>query len=343
MTHEKGVTQTGGYQMKKILLSAAVTALLGTGAAYAECGDVSLSVFSWQSAEAMSYVDQMILANGYGCTVTPVAGDTVPTITAMVEKGQPDISSEATPSLLGDVAKNGMAENRIMQIGVAISDGAQSGWYIPQYVADAHPDIKTVEDAMAHPELFPAPEDPSKGGVIQGPEGWGDTVVTAQLYKALDGDSKGFELVPSGSAAALDGAITKAYEQKQGFIAAYWAPTSLLVKYPMFRLEGAHDDAEWTRCTTVQDCPDPKVNYWKPNEMVTLASADFAAKADPAVLEYLGKRSWTQAEVGQVMLWMTDNQANGEDAAKWFIQTMPEVWTKWVPADVAEKVAAAAK
>ena len=43
------------------------------------------------------------------------------------------------------------------------------------------------------------------------------------------------------------------------------------------------------------------------------------------------------------MLWMTDNQANGADGAKWFIKNMPDVWAKWVPADVAEKVKAAAE
>lgn len=327
--------------MKKFLLSTAA-AVLSAGAAQAECGDLNLAAFSWQSSEAMTYVDQFIMNSGYGCNATVVAGDTVPTITSLIEKGQPDVISEATPSLLGDVYTKGAEEGRVKQIGTAISDGQVSGWYIPQYVADAHPEIKTVEDAVAHPELFPAPEDASKGGVIQGPQGWGDTVVTAQLYKALDLDNHGFMLVPSGSAAALDGAIAKAYEQKQGFIAAYWAPTSLLVKYPMVRLQMAHDDAEWARCTSVQDCPDPKPNYWKEAEMVTLASADFAAKADPAVLDYIGKRSWTQAEVSQVMGWMTDNQANGEDGAKWFLNNMPDVWTKWVPADVAEKVKAAA-
>ncbi|AZO74416.1 MAG: ABC transporter substrate-binding protein [Mesorhizobium sp.] len=329
--------------MRKILFPAvALGALLSAGAAQAACGDVTLAVFSWQSAEAMSNVDQFILKNGYGCNATTVAGDTVPTITAMIEKGQPDISSESTPSLLGDVYKKGAAEGRISQIGTAISDGQVSGWYIPKYVADAHPDIKTVDDAMKHPELFPAPEDPSKGGVIQGPQGWGDTVVTAQLYKAIDGDKKGFTLVPTGSAAALDGVISKAYEQKQGLLAQYWAPTSLLVKYPMVRLEMAHDDAEWARCTSKQDCPDPKPNYWKPAEMVTLASSKFLARDDVGpVKDYLAKRSWTQAEVGKVMLWMTDNQANGEDGAKWFIKKMPDVWTKWVPADVAEKVKAA--
>jgi glycine betaine/proline transport system substrate-binding protein len=41
------------------------------------------------------------------------------------------------------------------------------------------------------------------------------------------------------------------------------------------------------------------------------------------------------------MLWMTENQASGEDGAKWFLKTMPDLWTKWVPADVAKKVQAA--
>ena len=324
--------------MRKFLFSAvAAGALLSGGAAHAACGDISLAVFSWQSAEAMSYVDQFILKNGYGCNATTVAGDTVPTITAMVEKGQPDISPESTPSLLGEVYTKGAEEDRISQIGTAISDGQVSGWYIPKYVADAHPDIKTVDDAMKHPELFPSPEDPSKGAVIQGPQGWGDTVVTAQLFKGLNNPN--FVMVPTGSAAALDGVIAKAYEQKQGMIAQYWSPTSLLVKYPMVRLEMAHDAAEWARCTSKQDCPDPKPNYWKQAEMVTLASDKFTKRDDVAdVKKYFATRSWTQAEVSKVMLWMTDNQANGEEGAKWFIKNMPDVWTKWVPADVAEKV-----
>lgn len=327
--------------MKRLMISAAFTAsMLSGGAAYAACEDVTIAAFSWQSSEALANVDQIILSAGYGCNASIIAGDTVPTITAMIEKGQPDLASETTPSLMGDVYTKGAAEGRVAEVGVPISDGTVSGWYIPTYVAEAHPEIKTVDDAIARPELFPAPEDASKGGVIQGPQGWGDTVVTAQLYKALDLDNKGWNLVPTGSAAALDGAIAKAYEQKQGFIAQYWAPTSLLVKYPMVRLEMAHDAAEWARCTSVQDCPDPKVNYWAPTEMRTLASSDFAAAMDPAIKDYLGKRSWTQAEVSQVMAWMTDNQANGEDGAKWFLQNMPDVWTKWVPADVAEKVKA---
>lgn len=323
--------------MKKYLLSAAVIGgIAGANAAHAECGTVTLAAFSWQSAEVNTYVDQFILEHGFGCDANVVAGDTVPTMTSMIEKGQPDMVSAVAVSLLGSFYKDGLAEGRVEEVGLGISDGSTSGWYIPAYVAEAHPEIKTVEDAIAQPGLFAMKGD--KGVVIQGPQGWGDTVVAGQLFKALDAGNKGWDLMPSGSAAALDGAISRAYEQKQGFVATYWAPTSLLVQYPMVMLSGAHDAEEYARCTTVQDCLDPKVNYWQPAKEATVISNRFAERIDPAVRDYLSTRSWTQAEVGEIMLWMTENQANGEDGARWFFENKPEIWTRWVPAEVAEKI-----
>src|SRR5215472_753859 len=135
--------------MRRLVFSAVTLgALLSGGAAHAACGDITLAVFSWQSAEAMSNVDQFILKNGYGCNATTVAGDTVPTITSMAEKGQPDLSSETTTDLLPEIVNKAVSEGKLIKVGPAISDGETSGWYIPKYVADAHPEISTVDDAM---------------------------------------------------------------------------------------------------------------------------------------------------------------------------------------------------
>ena len=41
------------------------------------------------------------------------------------------------------------------------------------------------------------------------------------------------------------------------------------------------------------------------------------------------------------LVYMTENQATGEDAAIEFLATKEDVWTKWVPADVAKKVKSA--
>lgn len=55
--------------MKHLLMSAALVAL--AGAAHAECGDVTIGMFSWQSSEAMASVDKLILSAGYGATHRP--------------------------------------------------------------------------------------------------------------------------------------------------------------------------------------------------------------------------------------------------------------------------------
>lgn len=329
--------------MKQLLASTClIFGLLGAAGAAgaAECGNVTIASMNWQSAEVLSNLDKLILNEGYGCDAEITVGDTVPTITSMAEKGQPDIAPEAWIDLLPDVVKRGLDEGTIITAAKALPDGGQQGWWIPKYVADAHPDIKTIGDVLKHPELFPAPEDPSKGAIYNGPQGWGGTVVTSQLYKAFDAEKAGFTLVDTGSAAGLDGSIAKAYERKEPWVGYYWAPTALLGKYEMVKLDAGveENDAEWKRCNTVADCPDPKPNSWPVDRIVTLVAKPFSERAGTDVMDYLSKRAWSNETVGKLMAWMTDNQATGEEGAKHFLKENEAVWTKWVSPEAAEKI-----
>ena len=175
------------------------------------------------------------------------------------------------------------------------------------------------------------------------PQGWGGTVVTTQLAKAFGVEAKGFTLVDTGSAAGLDGSMAKAYEQKGPWLGFYWAPTSMLGKYDMVAVDFGvpNDMAEWKRCTSVADCPDPKQNAFPRDNVFTLVSKKFADETDPAVLDYLKKRSWTNDTVNKLMAWMTDNQATGEDGAREFLKQNPDMWTQWVSPEAAEKIKAA--
>ncbi|BBE70841.1 ABC transporter substrate-binding protein [Oharaeibacter diazotrophicus] len=332
--------------MKKLLASTCLAfagAVLATGAGAAECGSVTVASMNWQSAEVLSALDKLILEKGYGCEVEITVGDTVPTITSMVEKGVPDIAPEGWVDLLPEVVNRGVEEGKLVIAGDALPDGGVQGWWIPKYVVDAHPDIKTVADVLKHPELFPDPEDGSKGAVFNGPQGWGGTVVTAQLYKAFGAEAAGFTLVDTGSAAGLDGSIAKAYENKQGWIGYYWAPTALLGKYEMVKVDFGvpGDAAEWKRCNTVADCPDPKPNDWPKDRVATLVAKPFADRAPKEVSDYLAKRAWSNDTVNKLMAWMTDNQADGETGAKHFLAENADLWTKWVSPEAAEKIKAA--
>lgn len=331
--------------MKHLMASTCMMVGLLGGASYAsaaDCGSVTIASMNWQSAEVLSALDKIILNQGYGCQAEITVGDTVPTITSMAEKGQPDIAPEAWIDLLPDVVKKGTDEGKIIQVGSPLPDGGNQGWWIPKYFADAHPDIKTIPDLLKHPDLVPSEEDPSKGAIFNGPQGWGGTVVTTQLFKAFNGDKANFTLVDTGSAAGLDGAIAKAYERKKGFATYYWAPTALLGKYPMVKLDAGvpNDPTEWKRCNTVADCPDPKPNAWPIDKVVTLVAKPFSTKVGPDVMSYLEKRSWSNATVNTLMAWMTDNQATGEDGAKHFLKENKDVWTKWVSPEAAKKITA---
>ncbi|SAK83199.1 ABC proline/glycine betaine transporter, periplasmic ligand binding protein [Caballeronia hypogeia] len=331
--------------MKLKLFGALAVAGVFCGASQANaasCGNVTIASMNWQSAELEAAVDKVILGEGYGCQVNMVIGDTVPTITSMVDKAKPDIVSEGAIDLLPAIVKQGIDAKKIVMASKVIQEGAVYGWYIPKYFADAHPEIRTIPDALKHPELFPDPENPGKGAIYNGPQGWGMTVNTAQLFKAYKADKAGFRLIDTGSAAGLDGALAKAYEHKQPWLGVYWSPTSLLGKYQMVKLEAGVpvDEAEWKRCTTVADCPDPKPTAWPPGRLYTLIAKPFADKASPDVMKYLNTRTFKTADVQQVMVWMTNNQATGEDGAKRFLKEKQDVWTKWVTPDAAEKIKA---
>lgn len=305
----------------------------------AECGSVTISDMNWQSADVLANVDKFILEHGYGCDVELIVGDTVPTLTSMEEKGKPDIVPEGWVDLIPEVVNRGVKEGKLVVTSKAISDGGKSGWWVPKYIVDAHPDIKTIPDLLKHPELFPAPENPGKGGIVNGPQGWGGTVVTTQLFKAYGAADKGWVLVDPGSSAGLDGSMAKAYERKEGWVGFYWAPTALLGKYDMVKLDHGVplDMAEWKRCTSKADCADPKPNDWPVDNVETVVTKDFASRAG-VTMDYLKARSWSSSTVNKLLAWMGDNQASGEEGAEYFIKHHEDIWGKWVPADVAAKV-----
>ena len=331
--------------MKKLLTAAAFAAGLyafGGSAHAADCGSVSIAEMNWASAGVAANVDKFILEHGYGCSVELVTGDTQPTFTSMNEKGQPDVAPELWVNAVRTALDKAVAEGSLIEAAPLLSDGGVEGWWIPKFIADAHPDIKTVQDALKHPELFPAPEDPSKGAVYNCPAGWNCQISTANLYKALNADKSGFTLVDTGSAAGLDGSIANAFEKKTGWLGYYWAPTAILGKYQMVKLSFGvpHDKKEWDACTSQQDCASPKVNSYPVSEVYTVVTKAFAAKAGVA-MDYMKTRKWDNDTVGKVLAWMTDNQGTNEDGAKYFLKTYPDMWTKWVSPDVAAKVKAA--
>lgn len=309
------------------------------------CGTVSIARMNWQSAEVLAEIDSFILENGYDCEVEIVAGDSMPTLTSMVEKAQPDIAPEMWSNAVREPLEQAITEGRMYSLTKSLPDGGIEGWWIPKYLADANPDIKTIDDALARPDLFPSAENPNLGAVHNCPAGWGCQLSTQSAFRAWGAEEKGFELIDTGSAAGLDGSIAKAYEREQGWLGYYWSPTSILGKYEMVKLDAGVpvDEEGFNSCNAkpADECANPIKTDWPSAEVFTVVTSDFKERAPEEVTAYLSERGWSNATANELMAWMSDNQATGEDGAIEFLKNNQELWTKWVSAEAAEKIKAA--
>ncbi len=307
----------------------------------AGCGKVSIAEMRWGSAAIAASFDKFILEKGYGCSVTIVDGDTLPTFASMDGNGTPDIASEFWVKAVKPQLDTAISAGRLVKGAEILADGAVEGWYIPKFIADANPDILSVQDALKHPELFPDTYHPSLAAIYNCPEAWACEISTSNLFKALGADKLGFALIDSPTPADFDNSIARAFKNKVGWLGYYWSPTSVLGKYDMKQLGFGvpHDQAEWDACTSVPHCANPRLNAYPVSQAFTLITSAFADRAGP-VMNYLKTRSWDNETISQVLAWQDENGEDNENAALYFLENYEELWSRWVPADVAEKVKA---
>jgi len=329
--------------MKKLgMIAAFVAGFFVSANAQAACGSIKIAEMNWASAQFMAHIDKIFLEKGYGCNVELVSGATMPTFTSMNEKGQPDVAPELWANAVRNPLKKAEGEGRLHSINTAPITELGEGWWIPPQTAKKHPNLKTVLDVLKHPELFPHPEDKSKGAFIGCPAGWGCQLVNANLFRAFEMKKKGWLLVDPGSAAGLDGSMAKAVERGQNWFGYYWSPTALIGKYNMVKLPFGVPfvgSKHWDGCIVKaeQDCANPKPSSWTKSAVYTVIT-DKLKKSSSAAANYLKSRVYPGKVMNGMLVYMQANQADGADAAAEFLKKHENIWKKWVPADVAAKV-----
>ncbi len=307
------------------------------------CGSISISEMNWASAELMANVDKVILEEGYGCKVSLVPGATTTTFASMSEKGKPDVAPELWTNSLSEPLAKAIASGSLHSVNDGPITELGEGWWISPKTAKENPQLKTVLDVIKHPELFPDKEDPSKGAFISCPAGWGCQLSNANLFRAFDMKNKGWKLVDPGSGSGLDGSLSKAVERGKNWFGYYWSPTSMIGKYKMHKLPFGVPFAgneNWDGCIvkSEQDCADPKRSAWTESKVQTVITDKLFKNSGKEVTGYLKSRVFPGAVMNGMLVYMSDNQASGADAAIEFLLTKGDVWEQWVPADVAKKV-----
>ncbi len=326
-------------RISKLVLAALAVAGFAKGAD-AACGKVTIAEMTWASAAVATHVEDIILSTGYGCQSEIVPGDTVPTVTSMTEKGEPDVAPEIWINSAREVVEKAVDEGRLKIAGEILSDGGEEGWWVPDYVIEENPDLTTLQAVLKRRDLFPDKEEPGMGRFYTCPAGWACEIINNNLYKAYGLKDAGFTLFNPGSGEGLAGAIAGAYERRQPIFAYYWAPTALLGQYPMVKLGGMTHDMESWSCTTDKDCADPKPNMYPKSVVMTVVTSNFA-EAAPEAFEFVSRVSWSNKFLNSLLAWKDENQATPRETAEYFLKNHEDMWSAWVTADVAAKVKAA--
>jgi len=320
-----------------LLLTVIVVSLLMVGCAK-EKESIKFSDLNWGSAHFQSELARIISIHGYGYPIELVGGKTIALLLA-TRTGDIDVFIEGWKANQQEAYDEAIAAGDIVDIGTINNDNWQSLFVVPTYVikgdaargiAPMAPDLKSVSD-LAKPEykeLFKDPEDPDKGMIITCVPGWECEKVNMDQLKAY-GLEEHYNLMNPGSGDAMHAALFGAYEKGEPWLTYEWGPEWITGKLDVTLLEEPpYDEAVWD---DNHGCAYPS------QDLFIAAHKTFLEKA-PELVDMFGKWKLSTKTLGEALAYMEDTGGEPFDAAIWFIKEREDIWTTFVPADVAKKV-----
>ena len=316
---------------------------VGSVTAQASCpveGAIQIADMSWASASAIAHIESTILERGYGCKTELIPGETVTTATTMIKKGRPQIAPEVWSSNIAALLAEGEKSGAVSVAGKVFAAGGVDAWWVPRYVVEQYPDIKTVADLARYSHLFKTPGS-DKGRFYNSLPGWSNETRSTNLYNGY-GLNQHYDLFSAGSGAALDSAIASNYKRKKPVFFYYWAPSALLGKYDMVKLKMNDYDPANDACNAEVNCQTPIAGGYPVVAVNTLVTNEFKQQA-PAIYEFLSQVSFENDAVSKLLAWGEDNKAEPKDVAEHFLKNNQDIWTRWVKKDIADNVIASLK
>lgn len=296
------------------------------------CGNLSIAQMGWASAEVITEVAKFLLEQGYGCKVSLVKSDTIPAITSVAENGEPDIVTDLWLNSAGEAYAKLEQAGTMVTLTNVLDPGGVEGWWIPTYLAEAHPELTTIEGVMANPQLV--------GGRFNNcPEGWGCRVVSDNLVRALKIEDAGIEVFNHGSGETLASSMGSAVTSKEPWFGYYWGPTVPLGKYDMTRVKlGEYDEARFAPLQN-PNAPDPQVSDFPEAPSVTAVTAALVEE-QPEVVEFLRKMTFKTDDMSALLAWQDENKASAQEVAVHYLTNNADEWQGWLSEGAKEKLSA---
>ena len=314
-----------------------MSALLLPVSASAACdAPIKFGALTWESGQFISGVLKYIAEDGYDCTIEEVPGAGPALETALSQNDIQVIGEQWVGR--SPIMEQAIAQNKVAVIGDTLKGGATQGWYVPKYVLDENPGLRSYQDLPKYAELFKDPEDPRKSRFMNCPSGWTCEIFNSRLLKNTGLDSI-FNNAHPGTGAALDAEIASAFEQHKPLLFYYWQPTGLMAKYDFAPLAfPAHDDACWQDLLLADGTADCVSGF--PVSPLGIAVSTPFIESNPELAAVFKKVQFSSDELNGAILEMSESKRSGDEQALTFLRENPNVWQHWLSEEAATRLAA---
>ncbi|MBV6304173.1 ABC transporter permease subunit [Candidimonas humi] len=311
----------------------------------AECNGgqpVRFAQQGWESADFTMSLLQAILRKAYGCKTETVPGTPAATETALTQ-GDLQVIAEQW-SGRSAIIEGGVKAGTVRMVGNTLEGGAQQGWYVPDYVVHGDPargiraqapGLDDWRSLARYAGLFTDPEDPGKGRFLNCPIGWTCEQFNTR-YLHLFGLDRYYTNFRAGTGAALDSAISSAYDRGKPILFYYWQPTALMAKYKFHKIGmPPFDQACWDAMISGKGKPCPTDFL---TARLAIAVATPFARRNPQLMDLFAHVQFEPALLDMMIYTMSSSHEPGEQAADGFLRTHRDVWQSWMPAERARRL-----
>ena len=221
---------------------------------------------------------------------------------------------------LAQYIDSGLVE-RIGDLGVI----GKVGWFMPAYMLEQDPDLATWEGFLSEEAaaVFATAQTGDKGQFVAGDPSWGQ-------YDAAIIDNLGmnFEVVYSGSEAAVLASLDAAYSREDPFLFYFWTPHSAFQKYELVNVSlPPYSDECWAGA----DDGDVACDY--PEDVLFKIASPSLAEDAPSAYAFLSKMSYSNADQIGLIAAIDDEGLDAEEAAQAWIDANEDVWSAWLSDD----------
>ena len=295
----------------------------GTTPAAAAGAPIKLAVNPWDGSAVNANIAKVVLESKLGTPTELVALDENASWVGL-DAGDLDANLEIWPSGHAADRKTYIDEKKtVVDIGL-LGPTAKIGWYVPTFVVDAHPELKTWE-GFKDPKLaklFSTAESGDLGQFLMGDPSY--VTYDEQIIKNLKLPLK---FVVAGSEAALMTAMQQAEADQKPLLLQFWQPHWMPPNAKLTEVKlpdvTAACDASRVAGDKGYACDYP------PDPLYKAANAKLEAK-NKAAFDFLSKFTITTEQQNAVGQRMESDGLTADAAAKEWVAAHPDIVAGWL-------------